>query len=370
VEDLVQVINAAGKMTALGASAVDPVVANAVGSALQTYFDMAQLMEWAGQELAHVTGAEAGMPVASAAAGIVTAVAACITRDDLRRIDMLPQSEPPHEVMILRSHVVNFGASIEQMIRLGGGVPVEVGTVNKASKEQLASSLTLRTAAILYVVSHHVIAEGSIPLAHVVECARAQGVPVIVDAAAEMDLQKYRSAGANLIIYSGQKAIGGPTSGVLVGREDLIRAAKLNARGIGRAMKVSKEAIVGLMTAIHGYVERDGFTEDQKQAERMERLVALLGDIPGVDVELVRDETRPITRVSLYLGQAAPLSAFDLIGALEAGAPSIRTRNHRAVEGTILFDPRTLRDGDETVIAQRVRDILGLSAATVRDCQD
>ncbi len=370
MENLVQVINAAGKMTALGASAVDLAVAEDVGRALQTYFDMAQLMDWAGRELAHVTGAEAGMPVASATAGIVTAVAACITRDDLRRVEMLPQSEPPHEVVILRSHLVNFGASIEQMIRLGGGVPVEVGTVNKTSTEQFASALTPRTAAILYVISHHVVAEGSIPLMNVVECASARGISVIVDAAAEMDLQMYRTAGASLIIYSGQKAVGGPTSGVLVGREDLIRAAKLNAGGIGRAMKVSKEAIVGLMTALHAYVERDVAMEDQKQAERMERLAALLGDIPGGEVRLIRDETRPITRVSLHLGREAPLSAFDLISALEAGAPSIRTRNHRAVEGTIVFDPRPLRDGDETVIAQRIHDILGLPSATARECQD
>lgn len=360
MEETVEIINASGKMTSLGASAVDSRVAAAAANALQRYFDMDELSDKAGLVLAQAAGAEGGLVTASATAAIVIAIAACVAGEDVARIESLPTSEPPNEVVILRAHVVHFGASIEQMIRLGGGKPVEVGTVNRAVPGQLAAAMTERTAAVLYVVSHHVNQEGSLPLETVVKEAHRHGVPVIIDAAAEMDLGKYLQAGADLVIYSGQKAIGGPTSGVLVGTETLIRAARAQTAGIGRAMKVSKEAIIGLLAALDAYTHRDEGGERRILSDRAQRLAVLLGTIPGGSVQVVSDETRPISRVSVYLGPEAPLSAADLVHVLEAGNPSIRTRNHHVAQGTVLFDPRPLQEDDEIVIAKRVREALGL----------
>ncbi len=361
MEGTVEIINAAGKMTSLGASAVDKRVAGAVADALQRYFDMSQLSNEAGLVLAQAAGAEAGLVTASATAAIVIATAACVAGDDLGRIETLPTSEPPNDVVMLRSHVVDFGASIEQMIRLGGGKPVEVGTVNRTVSDQLAAAITGKTAAVLYVVSHHVNQEGSLPFETVIEQAHAHGVPVIVDAAAEMDLDKYIRAGGDLVIYSGQKAIGGPTSGVLVGTEALIGAARAQTMGIGRAMKVSKEAIIGLLTALDIYRHRNEAGDAAILSDRAQRLAALLGTIPGASVRVEVDETRPIPRVSLHLGPEAPISAADLVRVLEASTPSIRTRNHHVTQGTILFDPRPLREDEEVVIAKRVREALGLA---------
>jgi D-glucosaminate-6-phosphate ammonia-lyase len=362
MQGLVEIVNAAGKMTSLGASAVDRRVAAAVSDALQRYFDMEQLSNLAGQMLAQATCAEAGMVTASAAAGIVLAVAATIAGIDPRRIERLPESESPNEVVILRAHAIDFGAPIEQMIRLGGGRPVEVGAVNRTMPSQLKAAMGLNTAAMLYVVSHHVEPKGNLPLQTVIEEAHAHRVPVIVDAAAEMELCKYVKIGADLVIYSGQKAIGGPTSGILVGANDLIQAAQAQTTGIGRAMKVSKEAIIGLITALEIYRNRDEKVEQAMLHQRAQRLIMLLGTIPGGKLTLVEDETRPILRVALHLSAEAPLSAADLVHVLEAGDPSIRTRNHHIAKGTVLFDLRTLRDGEEVLVAQRVREALGLNA--------
>lgn len=358
-----EIINAAGKMTSLGASAVDNRVAAAAADALQRYYDMDQLSDQAGLVLARAAGAEAGLVTASATAAIVVAIAGCVAGENLSRIELLPSSEPPNEVVILRAHVVHFGASIEQMIRVGGGKPLEVGTVNRVVPAQVRAAITERTAAAMYVVSHHVNAEGSLPIETVVDEAHARGVPVIVDAAAEQDLRKYIRAGADLVIYSGQKAIGGPTSGVLVGTEMLVRAARAQTAGIGRAMKVSKEAIVGLVVALDVYGHRNEVAEQGILSDRAQRLATLLGPIPGGSVGIVGDETRPIPRVSLHLGPEASLSAADLVRVLEAGTPSIRTRNHQVAQGTILFDPRPLREGDEVIIAKHVRVALGLTPA-------
>jgi seryl-tRNA(Sec) selenium transferase len=117
------------------------------------------------------------------------------------------------------------------------------------------------------------------------------------------------------------------------------------------------------MAALTLYVERDEEGELERQRQRSERLRRLLGTIPGGTVALTPDETRPIYRVQLSLGDEAPMSAADLVRALEGGTPSIRTRNHHVAQGRILFDPRTLRDGEEVVVAQHVRSALGLEGS-------
>jgi uncharacterized pyridoxal phosphate-dependent enzyme len=250
--------------------------------------------------------------------------------------------------------------SVSQAIRMGGGRTVEVGDVNRVTNAQLASRFGPDVAAVLYVVSHHTNPEGSLPLSDVLEIAHARHVPVIVDAAAEMDLRGYAAMGADLVAYSGQKAIGGPTSGLLIGMRPLIDSARAQMGGIGRAMKVSKEATLGLLTALVLYMQRDEASEQAAERARAGRLLDLLGPIPGATVDLVDDETRPIQRVRLHLGPGAPLTAPDLVRTLESGTPSIRTRNHHVAQGTILFDPRTIKDGEEPVIAHAVRAALGL----------
>jgi D-glucosaminate-6-phosphate ammonia-lyase len=213
---------------------------------------------------------------------------------------------------------------------------------------------------VLYVVSHHVNPEGSLPLTALLAAAHERRAPVIVDAAAETNLQGYLRMGADLVAYSGQKAIGGPTSGLLVGKSAYVEMARAHMGGIGRAMKVSKEAAVGLLAALDLYSSRDEAAEWAAEHARVQRLAHLLGTIPGGRVDVVADETRPIERVRLQLGPDASLGAADLVRRLEAGNPSIRTRNHHVGQGIILFDPRTLKDGDEAIIAQAVRAALGL----------
>jgi L-seryl-tRNA(Ser) seleniumtransferase/D-glucosaminate-6-phosphate ammonia-lyase len=321
---------------------------------------MAALGQIGSDLVARATGAEAGMVVASASAGLVLATAGCVARGDPRRSEELPHSSPPNEVVVLRAHVVHWGMSVRQAISLGGGRMVEVGDVNRVSRTQLAAALGPETAALLYVVSHHVNPEGSLPLSEVLDMAHERHAPVIVDAAAEMDLKVYVGLGAELVVYSGQKAIGGPTSGLLVGKSAYVEMARAQLGGIGRAMKVSKEATIGLLTALDLYTHRDEAAGQAEEQARVRRLVHLLGTIPGGRVDVVGDETRPIERVRLRLGTDAPLSAVELVQALEEGSPSIRTRNHHVGEGIILFDPRTLKDGEEATIAQAVRAALGL----------
>lgn len=346
--DIAPVINAAGKLTALGGSAQSVRVAQAQATAAQTHVDMAALRLAAGQRIAAATGAEAACVTTGAAAGIAISVAAVLAGTALDRVRRLPEVEGPDEILLQAGHDVDFGALVTQMIRLAGGRPVVIGSEEAVAEADLASALSERTAAILFVQSHHCIQHGRLPL----EAMVGRGVPVLVDAAAEADLRGYIARGADLVTYSGGKAIGGPTCGFIAGRASMIEACEIQDRGIARTMKVGKEQIAGLLTAL------DEFTGPQANSDVLDALYAGLGAV--ADVRIVPDRAgREIRRVALHL-PAARLR--DLVAFLRDGRPSIRTRNHQLGEGYVLFDPREMRLDQVPTVVARVRAFFALEA--------
>lgn len=359
-----RVINAAGKMTYLGASAVEPEVVQALADAAQGYVEMDRLMDRAGEFVAQAAGAEAGMVTSCAAAGIAIGVAATITGTNLTRVHQVPWVETSRrKVVIQRGHAIDFGAPILQMIRLAGGEPVEVGSVNATKRTELEGALGEEVAAVLYAVSHHAVQDGMLPLPEVVDAAQAAGIPVVVDAAAEVDLQKFIATGADLVVYSGHKAIGGPTSGLIAGRSPLIAACRMQNQGIGRTMKIGKEGIIGLLAALERYQHQgaDGMGESTRALA--DSLVLALQGVPGLTVRAVKDGTRPIWRAQLHLGPEAKMTARALIGHLEAGDPVIKTRNHEADSGVINLDTRTITIEQVPLLALAIRDALVKEAA-------
>ena len=178
---------------------------------------------------------------------------------------------------------------------------------------------------------------------------------MIVDAAAETDLQKYIVAGADLVICSGGKAIGGPTSGFVVGQRTLIDACELQFGGIARTMKIGKEAITGLSAALREYV-RAGGSERLAQSEVCNRqLMAKLADVSLYGLRELPDEAgRAFSRVAVSLTDPS-LDIHDLAMYLSEGNPSIRTRNHHLAEGYLLIDPRELAPGQVAIIVARLR---------------
>lgn len=242
------------------------------------------------------------------------------------------------------------------MIQLGGGVPVEIGSVNKVEHYHLEGHLTDDVAAVVFVVSHHTAQSGMLSLESVIAAAHERGVPVIIDAAAESSLSKFVELGADLVIYSGHKAFGGPTSGIVVGRSDLVAACAQQNKGIGRTMKIGKESIVGLITALQLYAEAGAPLELQ---QRLEHIAADIGDRPGVRLEVQIEESRAIPRLRITLNPAqAGLTAAQLVGELEAGDPIIKTRNHLVEHNVVQVDPRPLREEEDAVVAARIREIL------------
>lgn len=352
-----RVINAAGRMTYLGASTQSEFVLEAMIEASSHYVDMEELFDIADRFVANITGAEAGFITSCSAAGIAIATAACVSQGDRTRAERIPgPMTPPNEIVLQKAHAIHFGAELTQMVRLGGAKVVEVGTANRVLTHHVADAINANTAAVMVAVSHHAPPEGALRLAEIIQLAHAANVPVIVDAAAELDLRKYVAAGADLVIYSGHKGFGSPTAGIVAGRRDLIDACRLQNIGIGRAMKIGKENIVGCLAALY---EHTNFPQESKPSE-IDALERALQDVPGLTTSRVVDPTRPeIARLRLALQPAATgIDASTLIVRLSKYNPSVRVRGHGANEGYFDVDFRPLAEGEALELAAAIRNIL------------
>ncbi len=359
-----RVINASGSMTVLGGSLMAPDVIAAMNRAAAAFVDMFALMAWAGREIAALTGAEAGLVTSGTAGGMLLAAAACLTRGDRQRMARLPDTAGmPNQIVVQRVHRISF----DQALRTAGAVLVEVGGATGATAAELAAAIGASTVAIFYVVLDP---RPALPLAEVVRIGRQRGVPVIVDAAAELppvaNLRAFVEAGADLVLFSGGKQIGGPNdTGILCGRRELVAAAAAQAfpnNGIGRPLKVSKEQIVGLIYALRRFVRLDWQAEMARWEGMASRMCAQLAGLAGVHAEVAyatvggRPLCIPRARVVVQPGDGRP-EVEAAAAALRHGTPAIAVGVEPSARA-LWLNPQHLLDGEEDVVARRVRQVL------------
>lgn len=359
--NLTPIINVSGTMTSLGASLATPKAIDA-GAAIQNYFvRIDELQARSSKVIATTTGAEAGFVTACSAAGITISVAACMTGCNLAKIEQLPETSGlKYEVVVQRGHLINYGAPIDQAVRLAGAKVVGVGTAALAHTFHLEDCITENTAAALFVVSHHTVQEGQIPLTDFINCCRQHNVPVIIDMASEYDLRTPATLGAELIIYSSHKFLNGPTAGIIAGKKDFIRAAYLQNRGIGRTMKIGKEGIVGAMAALECWGERDHKAVRNKETKYLNYWLQSLAKLPGLKLEIHPDWTNnPIDRLKITVDpEVAGLYAWELADRLSAADPAIYVRDDLIEHGYFFLDPCNLKPGEEKVVSDHMGRIL------------
>lgn len=355
---LKRVINACGKMTILGVSAVSPEVMAATAEAAGAFVEIDALVDRTGELVSEHTGAQDSYITSCASAGIAIAVAAVITRGEPDRVAMMPDSSGmANEILILRGHNIDYGAPITSAIRLGGGRVVEVGQSNLAARWQLEKAVSERTAALLFVKSHHSVQKGMLTLEDFVAVAKQFQLPLIVDAAAEEDLRQYVARGADMVIYSGAKAFNAPTSGFITGGREWIRCCKAQHHGIARAMKIGKENMVGLVKALEIYGEGIANMTPEKLASTIDAISALR----GFSAEIEQDEAgREIWRVQVRVHpDILGIDARQVEAMLRTGDIAIYTRRYFLHQGVFSIDPRTLDHHDLTTIVERLAQIAG-----------
>jgi L-seryl-tRNA(Ser) seleniumtransferase len=387
------VISAVGPATRLGGTTLDPAVLQAMAEAARACVRMDELERCAGQIIAEITGAEAGYVTCGGAAALALAAAACMTGVDPVRINQLPDVEGmPHEIIVQRTQRYDY----DHALRGVGARLVEVGFPDLTFAYEVERAIGPRTAAVAYYPTP---GRPSLRLQEVVEIAHRHSIPVIVDAALELpptaNLRSFVAAGADLVAYSGGKVIHGPqASGFLCGRADLIRAVALNHQdmdvrpetwgsrdlmdsgslqgpphhGIGRAMKVGKEEIVGLVVALQRFVERDEAAELAGWRKKLEHIEAAIAHLPGVRALRIDPESDPVAVPTTHLQldeRGLQMTAYDALNRLQAGDPGVFLNEEHAWRGTLVINPIALRDGDECIVADRLVVVLGDARAPV-----
>ena len=359
-----RIINASGTTTMWGGAKLRPEAAEAMRKTATVMVDLSELNKAAGKVLAEICGAEAGLVVSGSAGGLVMQAAAVIAGGDPANMVRLPDTTGmKDEIIIHRSHRFSY----DQLYRAAGAKFVEIGDGRRCYPWQLEAAFTEKTAAVAYLVAQFV-SRRAIPLPQVCEIAHARGVPVIVDAASTLpprdNLRRFIREGADLVILSGGKGVRGPQgTGILVGRADLIEAAAANAAPnafLGRSMKVAKEEIIGLVSALRVFDQEDEAAETARYLKMAQQVVDALIEVPGLRVSVQHDPINyfvPTALIEFTPAWNGP-SRDDVLRAMAAGDPAIHL--HQLGDPDELgVDPINLDEEElETVIARLREELL------------
>ena len=255
--------------------------------------DLHQLNDKAGEILASYAGAEAGMVTSGSAGALILQAAAVVAGSDKKKMRKLPNTEGMrNEIIIHNIHRFPY----DQCYTAVGAKLIGVGDFLRCLPWELEGAINENTAAIAYLDAPFV-SRNAMPLKEVVEIAHAHDLPVIVDAATMIpprsNFTKYIDQGADLVLYSGGKGIRGPQgTGIMVGRKDLIQAARDNAspnQFIGRGLKVSKEEIIGLLQSVELLMATDEDEETAIFRDLSQMVVDALIELPGLEVSIEHD---------------------------------------------------------------------------------
>ncbi|HEX5080024.1 MAG TPA: aminotransferase class V-fold PLP-dependent enzyme [Geminicoccaceae bacterium] len=386
------IINAKGPGTRLSGGISRPEVRAAMADAMACCVDIVELHARACEVIARHTGAEAGLVTSGAAAGLLLGTAACITGLDpgaMARLPLTGKAGARGEIVMVRSQRNQY----DHALRTTGLEIVEVGLPDRyagagcrdAEPWEIADAIGEATRLVHWVADP----QSRPPLEAVVEVAHGKGVPVVVDAAAQLppkaNLRSYLAAGADLVAFSGGKALGGPqASGILCGRRDLIAAAAMQmldmdypagffrpppgfidvdrlaglpAHGIGRPCKVGKEQIIGLLAALELFVAEE---DDERHARWLGAITTIadrLEGLPAVGLQIRADAALP----TLALTLAGADAALALYEELVSGRPVVHLDPEELGSGRLVLNPMCLAEADAPRLAERLRALLQAS---------
>jgi L-seryl-tRNA(Ser) seleniumtransferase len=354
------VINATGTVTMLGGSLMPPEVLAAWADAARHFVNLIDLQNKVGERIAKLVGVEAALVTTGAAGALLLGTAAAVTRGDARLVKRLPDTAGmKNEVILQKAHHSCYDNQITNV-----GVKL-IDVVTAADVERAVSE---RTALMFFMnVSEP---DGHIKRAEWVELARRYKVPTLLDAAADVPpverLSEYNRTGFDLVAFSGGKALRGPNNtGLLLGRKDLIEAAKRNANPhcgtIGRMMKVGKEDMVALLAAVERYVRLDHKAEWREWERRIAVIEEALKDVPTLQCErVVPDIANHVPHLILSWDEKRVKTTREgVTRELARGDPPVLIGR---VSGTgdrgILVSVFVLKDGEERIVAERLRALL------------
>lgn len=368
-------INARGTWTYLSGSLIMPEVRDAMEAASRQFVDMFELQAAVGKRLAELSGAESGMITSGSAGAMAAATAGCMAGTDPEKIWQLPDTTG------LKDEVVMLGGRIafDSAIRLAGAKLKVVGDV-----EELGTAINQQTAMVYTTWRDD-------KLQKALTITRQAKVPLLLDDAAGIppfqNLSRYARMNVDLYCFSGGKGMRGPQcAGVLLGRKHLIDAALKNYNpyegAVCRSMKVGKEEIIGMLTAIETWEKIDLNALNREWNLRVKKIAKLVETVPGVTTKTYVPEdgnSYPTLKV-LWDEEKFGLTVAQCDEQLRAGNPRIEVltnsnpslvsavqegggKKHKAPPNQLEIVSMTLQDGEDLIIGRRLREILNTARA-------
>jgi D-glucosaminate-6-phosphate ammonia-lyase len=382
------IINVSGTVTRLGGAPMPTAVLDAFCEAATECVPLDQLQGAAARVIAETTGAESGLVTSGAAAALTLGTAAILAGYNLRRIEQLPHCDFPCEFIIPREQRNGY----DHAIRAAGARLVEVGFheivagagVRRCEAWEIEAAIGPQTAGVVYVYDTH----GRPPLAEVVAVAHAHNLPVLVDAAGEVPprehLRSIIATGADLVAISGGKGLRGPqASGILCGRRDLIGSAALQMldmddhfelweppanlidksrlkgmprHGIGRALKVSKEQIVALLTALRLFINGEYESHRVEMQRHLQRVVDALAGLPVCTRLVIPDDGESAPTLELSVNESRlGRTAFEVCRRLRHSTPPIYVGHGQLDQGRLVIHPIHLNEERTTQLIAGLR---------------
>ena len=384
------IINVAGAMTRIGGALMEQEALEAMNEAAKGSARLDELEAAASKVIAEITHAEAGIVTAGAAAALTLGTAACITGLDVARMNRLPDTTGMANEVLMAQHQIS---GYDHSIKAAGAKIIDVGIPNDttppgevhvATIYDFESAITEHTVAIAYACR----LGSNPPLEQIIAVGKKYNIPVILDAALQVppveNLHKFIDMGADLVAFSGGKGIKGPqASGILCGRRDLIAAAVLQnldmagdtfdkwnpppslipkeklrgkpQHGVGRGMKITKEAIIGLLVALQNLSEEKFVKKTEQLRLLLESIAVRLHGVAGVEVRMTEDFPRAYPVLEIKLDESKiGRSAAEVAQRLKDGDPPIYTRERYLHKGLLIIHSINLHKEIADIVGQKL----------------
>jgi len=352
-------INAAGAYSAFGGARMRPEVVDAMRYAAVNKVKIAELHDAVGKRIAGLVGCEAAMVTSGATASIVLGTAACMTMGDEQKMLRLPDtSGMRHEIIIQKKHRYTY----DRALGVAGARLVEVET-----EADVRNAVSDRTAMMFFLKPTH--KGDDIPRDRFIALGKELSIPVFCDAATTTppatNVVDEMRHGFDLVCYSGGKGLRGPYSaGLLLGRADLIAAAKLNSspnhQSIGRGMKVSAEEYLGMLVALEVGLDINQEQDFSYKRERFRNIIQQIEDVPGVKTDVFVSEG-DVDELYLDIDWDQDLIRLDrqrFIDALRDSTPAVEVRLLLFSGGRINLSATVMDEGQDVIAGRVIRDVL------------
>jgi D-glucosaminate-6-phosphate ammonia-lyase len=360
------VINAAGAYTVLGGSMLSPAVRSAMDTAGYRFADMQALLDASGREIASMLDADSAYVTAGAAASLVLAAAACLTRRHREYLGRLPDTTAIANEIIVQK---NSRQKYDRCLTIAGACIVEAGDDDGLTLEALQGAIGANTVAVHYLAPG--AARGTPALEDLLAVAHQHDLPLIVDAAGQTypldNMRKYARMGADLVCYAGKYFDAPQSTGLVVGRKELVELAAANgfigfetsgSLTLGRGMKVDRQEVFGCVIALREWLSMDHEQRLAGYGQRIDTILTAIGELEGIEAFRVSARESPTAQLRdgvRMVFDNSRKSAESVARALREGEPSIWTHtNGDSLDVSVGF----MHDEDAEIVGRRLREVL------------